>query len=470
METNGSTEENEIKERIEEQNWFKILPKHTQKSLLKQSREYLALLLKQEIEIVTTKDEANFTFGYNVEGKPIIHIPEFSATEIGVAKLNRLNLSSAEKMRFIIENISLMERPLSNKKKNLISKLLSDIGDKKLWDLGVAVEEKTRNIQLRIDSGLVEINYLPSLESAQAERSKIILRNYLWLWQEILSNCKRAEFHISVSSLCRTEDAIIRKENEKPPFLFQIHHSPYGRNTVVSAIGPFSALKIAISFPIDDPDRFEFWERKWDHWPDAENFTDFGHLQVMQRRDQAEKPEIFEYTCPKCNGEGTDSETSTEYRREINEKGDFVCWRCSGVGMINKNDDGNPVKRFFDALKYMEKREGISNYKSLLNDLLPHLDEENARNIWIWSSVYYPFSRVDSPKPLIRKIALPVTGSYLEITQQIVREDPIWAQGDLMGVTDDVEVSPIEIRIRKMSEIKEGRIEFQEEAENFFNE
>jgi hypothetical protein len=39
-----------------------------------------------------------------------------------------------------------------------------------------------------------------------------------------------------------------------------------------------------------------------------------------------------------------------------------------------------------------------------------------------------------------------------------------------MGVTDDVEVSSIEIRIKKMSEAEEEQVEFQEEAKKLFKE
>ncbi len=461
METNKSTERKEIEKKIKEQEWFGLLPNHTKGNLLSQPSDFLNLLLKQKVELVTTADMSDFTFGFNtITGKPIIRIPEFSATEIGVAKLNLLNLQPQEKMRFIIENRSLMERPLSYKKKKLIAKLLKKIGDLKLWELGALVEEKTRDIQLRIETGEVEMSYLPRMEISQKrELPQIILTNYLWLWQEICSNCKRAEFHGSISPLC-FPDNIIRGNEEKPPISYQICYHPYGRKIVVSAIGPFSALKSVSSFPLDDPDRFEFWKRKWDHWPDANNFSSVGILQIAQRRERTKKPEILEYICPKCDGKGTDPETVTIYERRINSKGEFVCWRCDGVGWINKEDKGNPRNRFFDALKYIEKKGGVSANRSMLNELLPHTPIE----VWHWSSLHYNWSG-NTPVPLIRKVALPVSGMFLEIQQQIVREDPIYSGGDQMGVTDDVEVIPIKLTLKKNSTIeKPEEVEFQEEA------
>ena len=254
METNRSTERTRIEERIKEQKWFRLLPSYTKKNLLDLPESYLVLLLEQEVVIVTTSNESDFTFGYNMEGKAVVRIPEFSASNIGVAKLLNLKLYPKEKIRFIIENISLLERPLSDKNKKRIKKLLEKIGEESLWELGSLVEEKLRDIQLRERTGRFITPCLPGLKvdrNEEARRPEIMLENHSWLWQQI-AICGLVRMHLFAS---------LWKDNI-PPIIYQID-CDCNKSTVVEAIGPFSALKIAKSFPIDNPERYGFWSHRW---------------------------------------------------------------------------------------------------------------------------------------------------------------------------------------------------------------
>lgn len=461
MKTSKSTERKEIEEKIEGQKWFRLLPKYTRKNLLNQPSDFLALLLKQEAEIVTTKDETDFAFGYSTEGKPVIRIPEFSATSIGAAKLNKLKLQPYDKARFIIENINLMQRPLSNKKKNLIEKILKKIGDKNLWELGALLEEKTRDLQLRIETGRMEVPYLLGItvdRKKEAETPGIMLRNYLWLWKQIGINIKTAKFHRSVSSLYFSET--IRSEEEKSMKLYQVE-CECGKMTTMFTIGPFSALKLASSFPIDDPERYRFWEHKYGCRTTADEFCYcYSSMFVRERTEKLKTPELLDEICPVCNGEGDDPKASQEYELINNITLGFKCPACKGVGKVTEKN--KEWINFHKALKDVQT--GISN-QFILYALLPHLTKKDRRQVFDWRQVgeYY----ATQINPQTRIIAIPVPGKALVITQETNRLEEVYFPGDSFP-DKEIVLTPLILEIKNIEDIPEPeKIEFCQEAEAF---
>ena len=461
MNTKKTQERIELEKRIQEKEWFKLLPKYTQRSLLDQPDEYLALLLKQENMVVTTGEEIGCGFGYNTEKKPVIRMPVFSASVIGASKLNKLKIYPIDKARAILENVKLLEKPLSDKKKKLIAKILKKIGDKDLWDLGALIEEKTRQLQLEMETGRDKSPYLPGLaldREKEAETSVITLGNYLWLWQWINLNSKTAKFHRSVSPIFYSE--AVRTYDETPQRLYQIECG-CGKMTSVYAIGPFSALKLASSFPKDDPERYRFWDHKYGCRTTADEFCYcWSTMLVRERLERLKTPELLDELCPVCNGEGNDAAASHEHELRTNVTVGFKCPACKGIGKVTGDEKDRIM--FREALESV--RSGKSN-RGILFSLLLHLAKNKRDEVFDWSKArdYY----VEKIEPQTRLIAIPVPGKVLVVTQETVRLEDVYCSGDRFP-DKETELTPLILEISNIEDIQEpGKIEFRKEAQAF---
>lgn len=112
-------------------------------------------------------------------------------------------------------------------------------------------------------------------------------------------------------------------------------------------------------------------------------------------------------------------------------------------------------KKFNAAVKNV--KEGRSDIVAL-QELLPHLSEEDRKKIIAWSSA----TGLSSRDTKTRTIALPSHGSCLQLRQPADTFEYESVQGDMM-IAMDSSIYPLRKDILEVDNIKE-KIEFQEEA------
>jgi len=160
-----------------------------------------------------------------------------------------------EEARKVIDDRKLLEKPFSEETKNTILEMVERMSYREMWQFGSQIEEKIRDFQLSEKTGrttLIRFSWdkgKPVNKRKAAMRLWLTFSNLRFIWEALHEKCAMAKLP-GVSCL-----------EKEPPVLYHVECG-CGKTTQVETVGPFSALKIVNSFPIDDFSRYGFWDHK----------------------------------------------------------------------------------------------------------------------------------------------------------------------------------------------------------------